>query len=54
MDNKLIQKNKIKKENKLSLSKRKDNTVHSLFEVEYFLTNFQKLLKTIKFYKLLK
>ena len=39
---------------KISIKKRKDNTLHSLQEVEYFLCNIKKIFKSIKLYKLLK
>ncbi len=58
MDNKkeniLIEKNKIKKENKIDFIRKKDNTIHSLFEVEHFLCDFKKLINTIRLYKILK
>lgn len=50
----LIEKNKIKKENKIDFIQRKDNTIHSLFEVEHFLCHFKKMLNTIKLYKILR
>jgi len=53
-ENKLIEKNKIKKEKKIDFIQKKDNTIHSLFEVEHFLGDFKKLLNTIKLYKILK
>lgn len=53
-ENKLIEKNKIKKENKIDFIQKKDNTIHSLFEVEHFLCDFKKLINTIKLYKILK
>ena len=52
MENKLPQNNKIKKEKKIDFIQKKDNTIHSLFEVEHFLCNFKKLINTIKLYKL--
>ena len=54
MENKLPQNNKIKKEKKIDFIQKKDNTIHSLFEVEHFLCNFQKFINTVKFYKILK
>lgn len=58
MDNKkndqLIEKNKIKKEKKIDFAKKKDNTIHSLFEVEHFLCDCRRLFNTIKLYKILK
>lgn len=49
-ENKLIE----KKENKIDFAKKKENTIHSLFEVEHFLCDFKKLFNTIKLYKILK
>ena len=54
MENNLPQNNKIKKEKKIDFIQKKDNTIHSLFEVEHFLCNFQKFINTVKFYKILK
>ena len=53
-DNKLLKINNIKKEKKIDFIKKKDNTIHSLFEVEHFLCDFKKLINTIKLYKILK
>lgn len=53
-NNRLIEKNKIKKENKIDFLKKKDNTIHSLFEVEHFLCDFKKIINTIKLYKILR
>ena len=52
--NKIIKQNNIKKENNYDLLKKTQSTINSLFEVEHFLYNFEKLIKTIKLYKLLK
>lgn len=58
MDNKkenhLIEKNKTKKEKKINFIQKKDNTIHSLFEVEHFLCDFKKLINTIKLYKIIR
>ena len=54
IENKLIEKKEIKKENKFNFIQKKDNTIHSLFEVEHFLCDFKKILNTIKLYKILK
>lgn len=58
MDNKkenhLIEKNKTKKEKKIDFIQKKDNTIHSLFEVEHFLCDFKKLINTIKLYKIIR
>ena len=53
-NNKLIEKKEIKKEKKIDFIKKKDNTIHSLFEVEHFLCNCGKLFNTIKLYKIIK
>lgn len=53
-NNKLIKKDSIKKEKKIDFVKKKDNTIHSLFEVEHFLCDCKKLFNTIKLYKILK
>ena len=50
MNNKLVENNK----NKINFVQKKDNTIHSLFEVEHFLCSFKKALNTIKLYKILK
>lgn len=52
--NELIEKKEIEKEKKIDFNQKKDNTIHSLFEVEHFLCNFKKILNTIKLYKILK
>lgn len=52
--NKLTEKKEAKKGNKIDFAKKKDNTIHSLFEVEHFLCDFKKLINTIKLYKILK
>ncbi len=58
MENKLNcnfpQNNKIKKEKKIDFIQKKDNTIHSLFEVEHFLCDFKRFINTIKLYKILK
>lgn len=53
-ENKLTPKKELKKENKIDFIQKKDNTIHSLFEVEHFLCDFKKLINTIKLYKILK
>ena len=53
-NNQIIENKKIKKENKIDFIQRKDNAIHSLFEVEHFLCNFKKLINTIKLYKILR
>ena len=45
-------KEKFEKEN--PFKKKKENTIKSLIEVEYFLTNWKKISKGIKLYKILK
>lgn len=50
----LIATKEMKKENKIDFIQKKDNTIHSLFEVEHFLCNFKKMLNTIKLYKILR
>lgn len=53
MENKYLEnKNIIKK--KKTFKEKKDNTLASLSEVEYFLTNFKKCSKYIKLYKIIK
>jgi len=50
-----MENNLVKKENKkIDFIQKKENTVSSLFEVEYFLHNFKKIINTIKLYKILK
>lgn len=53
-ESKLIEKKEIKKEKKIDFIQKKDNTIHSLFEVEHFLCDLKKLLNTIKLYKILR
>lgn len=43
-----------KGEEKFNFKKRKDCTIHSIKEVEYFLCNLDKVVKSIKIYKFLK
>ena len=52
MENKPVKPDK--KKNKIDFAKRKDQTVNSLFEVEHFLHDFNRLINTIKLYKILK
>lgn len=52
--NKLTPKTEIKKEKKIDFNQKKDNTIHSLFEVEHFLCDFKKIVNTIKLYKILR
>lgn len=42
------------KKEKFDFKKRKENTVHSLFEVEHFLHDFKNVLKGIKLYHIFK
>lgn len=46
-------KSKIKKEN-FNFKEKKENTVHSLFEVEHFLCNFKNICKGLKLYSILR
>lgn len=51
----MCQNNKKNIENKkFNFKEKKENTISSLFEVEYFLNKLNKTLKYIKFYNLLK
>lgn len=43
-----------KKKSKFDFKKKKENTLRSLREVEYFLNDFKRISKHIKLYKLLK
>ena len=43
-----------KKKEKFNFKKRKDCTICSIKEVEYFLCNLDKAVKSIKIYKFLK
>ena len=43
-----------KKEKKFNLIEKKDCTIHSIKEIEYFLCNLSKGIKCFKFYKFLK
>ncbi len=51
MDN-LENRNETKK--KFDFKKRKENTIHSLFEVERFLRDFKQIAKGVKLYKIMK
>lgn len=42
------------KKGKFNLKEKKENTVHSLFEVEHFLCNFKNICKGIKLYKIIR
>ena len=42
------------KKEKFDFKKRKENTVHSLFEVEHFLHDFKNVLKGVKLYQIFK
>ena len=42
------------KKEKFDFKKRKENTVHSLFEVEHFLHDLKNVSKGLKLYKILK
>ena len=54
IENTLTPKKEMKKEKKIDFIQKKDNTIHSLFEVEHFLCDFKRLINTIKLYKILK
>ena len=41
-------------EKKIDFIQKKDNTIHSLFQVEHFLCDFKKIINTIKLYKILR
>ena len=43
-----------KNDKKFDFKKRKDNTVHSLIEVEHFLRDFKQIIKGVKLYKIMK
>lgn len=42
------------KNKKFDLKEKKENTVHSLFEVEHFLCNFKNVCNGIKLYNIIK
>ena len=47
--------NSLNKNNKkLNFSQKKDCTIHSIKEIEFFLCNFNKALKSFKLYKFFK
>ena len=48
----VVKRTEEKKENKFLI--KKDNTLKSLKEVEYFLCNWKRVVKGIKLYKILK
>ncbi len=39
---------------KFNFKEKKENTVHSLFEVEHFLCDFQNICKGLKIYKIIR
>jgi len=43
-----------KNNNKFNFSEKKDCTIRSIKEIEFFLCNFNKALKSFKIYKFLK
>ncbi len=49
-----LEKYKEKMNKKNSFRKKKENTIRSLNEVEYFLNNWRRISKGIKLYKILK
>ncbi len=46
--------NNYEKKEKLNLKEKKENTIHSLFEVEHFLCNLKNICKGIKLYQIIK
>lgn len=46
--------NSNKKEKKFNFAQKKDCTIRSIKEIEYFLCNLDKALKSFKIYKFLK
>lgn len=50
-ENKLV---RADEKNKFNFSQKKENTIHSLKEVEMFLKQSQKAIKYLKFYKFFK
>lgn len=54
MNNNLPEKSELSKKKKINFSQKKENTIKSLNDVEYFLNNFKKLSKVIKLYKIIK
>ncbi len=42
------------KKEKFNFKEKKENTVHSLFEVEHFLHNFGNICKGLKLYQILR
>ncbi len=49
-----IYSNKNNNKEKLNFKEKKENTIHSLFEVEHFLCNFKNICKGIKLYQIIK
>ena len=56
MENNLFysRENNREKNNKSNFSKKKENAIHSLNEVEHFLGDYKRFLKYIKLYNFLK
>lgn len=46
--------NKENKKEKFNFKEKKENTVHSLFEVEHFLCNLRNFCKGVKLYQIIK
>ncbi len=42
------------KKEKFNFKEKKENTVHSLFEVEHFLCDFRNICKGLKLYQILR
>ena len=49
-----MENNNSKNNNKFNFKKRKDCTIHSIKEIEFFLCNLNKAIKSFKIYKFLK
>ncbi len=49
-----IYSNKNNNKEKLNLKEKKENTIHSLFEVEHFLCDFKNICKGFKLYQIIK
>ena len=54
MENNLIKQENKKATKKIDFLEKKENTINSLFEVEYFLHNLKRIANTIKLYNILK
>lgn len=49
-----LNRREVSKKEKFNFKEKKENTVHSLFEVEHFLHDFRNICKGLKLYQILR